>query len=114
MSTSRDRILSDIATVLGPRVRERMAEAERRIAAPRASVIPARGQGDRVSVFTAEALLADATIDEARSAADVPALVADYLAGHSVTGTIRAAPGLKTIPWRQQSGLEVEFGIAEP
>ena len=112
MSTSRDRILGDIAKVLGPRVQDRVAEAERRIASPRASVIPARAQGDRVSVFTAEALLADATIDEVGRAAEVPARVADYLAGHSVPPIIRAAPGLKTIPWRQH--LEVEFGPAEP
>ena len=112
MSTSRDRILGDIARTLGPGAHARTAAAERRIASPRASVIPARGQGDRLAVFTAEALLADATIDEAGGAAEVPALVAAYLAGQSVGKTIRCAPGLKTIPWRQH--LEVDFGIAEP
>ena len=112
MSASRDRIFSDIAKVLGPRVQARMAEAERRIASPRAGVIPARGQGDKLAVFTAEALLADATIDEARGAPEVPALVAGYLAGHSVAPIIKAAPGLKTFPWRQH--LEVAFGAADP
>jgi L-lactate dehydrogenase complex protein LldG len=112
VSTSRDRILGDIARTLGPGGRARAAAAERRIASPRASVIPARGQGDRLAVFTAEALLCDATIDEARGAAEVPALVAAYLAGQSLGKTIRCAPGLKTIPWRQH--LEVDFGIAEP
>jgi L-lactate dehydrogenase complex protein LldG len=63
-------------------------------------------------VFTAEALLADATIDEAGAAAEVPALIAAYLAGHSLGLTIRAAPGLKTLPWRRH--LEVDFGIAKP
>ena len=114
MSASRDRILNDIAMVLGPQLEARMAAAERRIADPRAAVIPARGQGDRLAVFTAEALLADATVDEARGAAEVPARVAGYLAGQSLGGTIRCAPGLKTIPWQEQSGLRVAFGAAEP
>ena len=112
MSTSRDKILGDIARTLGPGGRARTAAVERRIASPRASVIPARGQGDRLAVFTAEALLADATIDEAGAAAEVPALIAAYLAGHSLGLTIRAAPGLKTLPWRRH--LEVDFGIAKP
>lgn len=114
MSASRDRILGDIGKTLGGRVQDRMAEAKRRIGSPRAGVIPARGQGDRLAVFISEARLADATIDEARGAAEVPARVAGYLAGHSVAGIIKAAPGLKTIPWREQSGLEVAFGAAEP
>ena len=114
MSASRERILSDIVRVLGPGAEARMASAERRIASPRAAVIPARGQGDRLAVFTAEALLADATIDEAGSAAEVPALVAGYLDRHSLPGTFRAAPGLKNVPWREHSGLEVAFGAAEP
>ena len=112
MSTSRDRILNDITRVLGPGAEARMAAAERRIASPRASVIPERGQGGGASVFTAEALAADATINEAGSAAEVPALVAAYLAGQSLGKTIRAAPGLKTIPWREH--LEVDFGPAVP
>lgn len=114
MSASRDRILGDIGKTLGGRVQDRMAEAERRIGSPRAGVIPARGQGDRLAVFISEARLADATIGEARGAAEVPARVAGYLAGHSVAGIIKAAPGLKTIPWREQSGLDVAFGAAEP
>ena len=112
MSAARDKVLSDIAKALGPRARARMAEAERWIGSPRASVIPARGQGDRLAVFTAEALVADATVDEAMDAADVPARVAAYLAGHSLPLTIKAAPGLKHVPWREH--LEVDFGIAEP
>ncbi len=112
MSASRDRILSDIARVLGPRVQARMAAAEGRIADPRATVIPARGQGDRLAVFTAEALLADATVDEAGGVADVPARVAGYLEGHSLPAIIKAAPGLKPIPWRDH--LEVAFGAADP
>lgn len=114
MSASRDRILGDIGKTLGGRVQDRMAEAKRRIGSPRAGVIPARGQGDRLAVFIGEARLADATIDEARGAAEVPARVAGYLAGHSVAGIIKAAPGLKTIPWREQSSLDVAFGAAEP
>jgi L-lactate dehydrogenase complex protein LldG len=89
-----------------------MAEAERRIASPRASVIPDRGGGDRLAVFRAEALVADATVDEAGGAAEVPARVAAYLAEYGLPLTIKAAPGLKTIPWREH--LEVDFGIAEP
>ena len=112
MSASRDRILGDIAETLGTRARDRMAEAERRIGSPRAAVIPARGQGDRLAVFTAEARLADATIDEATDASDVPARVAGYLAQHSLPGSIKAAPGLKNVPWREH--LDVEFGAAEP
>lgn len=65
-----------------------------------------------VALFEEMALTLSATVGHIAASADVPAAVADYLASQNLPATVKAAPGLKSIPWKSRPTLEVTYGVA--
>lgn len=65
-----------------------------------------------VQLFEEMALTLSATVGHIAASADVPAAVADYLASQNLPATVKAAPGLKSIPWETRPTLEVAYGVA--
>lgn len=119
MSGSRDHVLAAIRGALkrGPLAAHRTAELERRLAAHRAGVVPARGRPDRaarVERFVAEAQRVDATTARVWGLAEVPGVVAGWLAEGNLPTTLKVAPdpALEDIPWAEQPLLRVARGPA--
>ncbi len=121
MSGSRDRILADIRARLGrgPLDAAEAAALEARLAAPAPNTIPARTRLDRpalIDLFVEKAEAAAATVARIPALDDVPAAVADYLAGENLPTRLRLAPdpALDGIPWQARPMLEIARGAADP
>lgn len=76
---------------------------------------PKRGQvtgAERKALFAKMALQAQASIDEARSRADVPGLVKSYLSQHNLPAEARLAPDprITGLDWASQPLLSVSVG----
>jgi len=71
-----------------------------------------RDQNGLVDLFEEMALSLAATVGHIAASTDVPAAVADYLAGQNLPATVKAAPALKSIPWDNRPTLEVAYGVA--
>jgi L-lactate dehydrogenase complex protein LldG len=91
----------------------RLGAHARNLVPGRASLEPA----EQVALFRTEAEAVQATVDEAASLADVPALVADYLRRHNLPQRLRRGedPLLTALPWSERApSIEVDTGPAQP
>ncbi|MEQ8195515.1 MAG: lactate utilization protein [Rhodospirillales bacterium] len=128
MSDARSHILATIRTALGrdklsPETR---AALEARLAAPKPSVIPARGMtgskigprgahNELIERFLEESARVDATNQRVQGLDAVPGAVAAYVDGAGLPGRLRAMPDpiLQTLSW-SGTNLEVVYGAAVP
>lgn len=118
---ARERILGRIRRGLrrGP-LSEGVAETVLgRLRQPPRNLIPARATGRRaelVARFVANVEKEFGTVARTADAADIPTLVADWLAAHNLPAELRAAPDpeLEALPWSSCPVLTVRFGRAEP
>ena len=121
MSSGRDQILGGIRRSLGRGTvsPDQAAACDARLANPQRNLIPKRAQlpkAEQVALFIRMARALDATVDQVKTLADVPAAVADYLAQHNLPTAIRMSPdpALDRIPWSERPMLELKRGRAEP
>ncbi len=112
-------ILAAVRQALGrePLPESRRAGLDRRLAEPRANVVPLRGKVDapgRVDVFLAEAERVNATTERLSGLDEVPAAVARLLRSRNLPLVIKAAPdpALAGIPWATEPALTVTSGAA--
>ena len=120
MSGARDAILGSIRSALSGAGADRLdaGSLESRLAEHRRNLEPARADLDadaRVDLFIAEAERVDTTVARVGSAADVPGVVAGYLADNNLSARLKVAPSahLDAIPWTATTTLEVAFGAAD-
>jgi L-lactate dehydrogenase complex protein LldG len=98
----------------------RRRAVEERLAQHARNLVPRRGQLERsarISLFRSMAEGVHATVDQAASAAEIPALVAAYLRRQNLPSRIRHGddPLLASLPWREVAPtLERLSGPAEP
>lgn len=86
------------------------AALARRLAEPRANVIPARGKGDNlVDRFAAMVVETQATLDRIASRAEAPAAIARFLSQAGLSPSVAASSALSGLDW---SGCAVRFGAA--
>lgn len=83
------------------------------------NLVPARGRtppAERAARFAAELEKEDGTVARAASEAEIPGLIADYLAAQNLPAELRAAPDplLERLPWSERPMLKIAFGRAEP
>lgn len=83
------------------------------------NLVPARGRtppAERAARFAAELEKEDGTVVRAASEAEIPGLIADYLAAQNLPAELRAAPDplLERLPWSERPMLKIAFGRAEP
>lgn len=95
----------------------RVAVAARLDFPPR-GVIPARGQlglEGRIALFSEMASKAHATVEQAGSANDVPALVSAYLRGRNLGARLRMGGDkrLRVIPWMEERTLQIVIGPSD-
>jgi len=121
MTGGRDQILGGIRRSLGRGglAPDQAAACDARLANPQRNLIPKRAQlpkAEQVALFIRMARALDATVDQVKTLADVPAAVADYLAQHNLPTAIRMSPdpALDRIPWSERPMLELKRGRAEP
>ena len=118
MSDSRAHILGAIRTSLGGGTSAAdKAALEAELQAPKANLVPARGNlphGEKVDLFLSMAEKVDAEITRVADEAGVPQAVADFLAGHNLPPKIRMSPDQKldSIPWADNPLLEIDKGRA--
>ncbi len=119
MSEARDDILAAIRRSLkrGPLSADVAAELLERVARHPRNPIPARAAAEseegRVELFVRMAEEADATVRRVDKLSDVPAVVAEYLAGENLAPEARIG-GLDDIPWDERPLLALRRGRAEP
>jgi L-lactate dehydrogenase complex protein LldG len=102
----------------GPVEGEAADALDARIVGRRRNLVPDRtaiDHADQVDLFVRMVEEQAGTVTRVRSPADVPAAVADFLAGHNLPSEIRMAPSaeLDAIPWDSRPALEVKRGRAE-
>jgi len=91
-----------------------------RLAGHAANLVPGRATGDvahRTKLFIEQATAVQTTIDKVKTAAAIPAAVADYLRQHNLPQTLRhgADPLLKSLPWKKGApSLAISQGRADP
>ncbi len=95
------------------------AAVERRVSSHPRNTVPARTARPREEVITLFVdMLRDvaATVDRCARPAEVPALVAEWLARHNLPAQLKVSldPALDTIPWEVTPTVEVERGAATP
>ena len=116
----REAILGSIRRSLGRGPLDEAARAalDRRLASPEPNLVPARAalpQDERVALFVAMAEAVSATVDRVSGPGDVPAAVADYLAGQNLPPSLVMAPdpALDAYPWGERPLLAIRRGRAE-
>lgn len=118
MSEARTVVLSAVRAAARKRRGDGGTDAvDTRLTAHAAGPLPSRGRVDpeaRIALFRAEAERVQATTDRVARLADIPGAVAAYLAQRNLPTQVRAAPDplVQNIPWRGQSLLSVDYGIA--
>jgi L-lactate dehydrogenase complex protein LldG len=117
VSAAREQILAGVRQALGrgPLDEAKRAALEHRLANPSPNLVPARGRLDRagrLDLFQAMAEEAAATVARVTSAGEVPAAVADYLAGENLPAEAVLAPELgdADIPWQERPLLSLRSG----
>ena len=103
----------------GPLPPDQIAMLRRRLAEHPRQLIPARTSLPRdgvIALFVRQAEAVFATVAHAGSLAEVPGLVADYLASQNLPSEIVVAPHqeLRAIPWSERPLLNVREGRASP
>ncbi|WP_439580622.1 LutC/YkgG family protein [Elioraea sp.] len=83
------------------------------------NLVPARGRvprEQRVETFIAELEKEYGTVARAASEAEIPGLIAEYLAQRNLPAELRVAPDplLQRVPWSDRPMLRVAFGRATP
>ena len=116
---SRETILASVRRSLGVsgQERPRLSAVDERLAKAPRGVIPARGQGDRaakLAKFIEMTAVAQASLAEVASAADVPQAVAAFLREHNLPATIRRGDDerLAAMPW-QNTTLAIAGGPSD-
>ena len=116
---SRETILASVRRSLGVsgQERPRLSAVDERLAKAPRGVIPARGQGDRaakLAKFIEMTAVAQASLSEVASAADVPQAVAAFLREHNLPATIRSGDDerLAAMPW-QNTTLALASGPSD-
>lgn len=116
---SRETILASVRRSLGVsgQERPRLSAVDERLAKAPRGVIPARGQGDRaakLAKFIEMTAVAQASLSEVASAADVPQAVAAFLREHNLPATIRRGDDerLAAMPW-QNTTLALASGPSD-
>lgn len=119
MTAGRESMLAAVRKALDRREPADVAAATvaKRLAEPKASVIPARGRMEgeaAVSQFIFEAERVSATTERIASLDDVPGRVSAYLQAANLPAAIKAAPDpdLADIPWAREPLLQVSAGKA--
>jgi L-lactate dehydrogenase complex protein LldG len=121
MSEAREQILGALRRGLrrGPLDAGAAASLEARLDKHARGPIPARAAAlDRAAqrdLFAAMAVEVDATVARVAAPADIPAAVADYLAGENLPARLVMAPdpALDAIPWHERPLIEIRRGRAE-
>ena len=115
----REAILDSIRRSLGRGPLDEAARAalDERLASPEPNLVPARAalpQDERVALFVSMAEAVSATVDRVSGPGDVPAAVADYLAGQNLPPSLVMAPdpALDTYPWGERPLLAIRRGAA--
>ncbi|MGE5548127.1 MAG: LutC/YkgG family protein [Solirubrobacterales bacterium] len=116
MSNARSAIFDGIRRSLhrGPLTGVAAEAVSRRLAEPRANVVPARGRGagaELVERFAAMVIETQASLARVAALSDVPASVAAWLAEAGLPLSAVAAPALAALDWAG-TGLDVRFGAA--
>jgi len=114
MTDARAQILGRLKTALDRDNRSPDA-ARARLETPPENLVPARGQAsdaDRIGRFTEEATRVEATVSRIATLADLPATVAEYLAGHNLPKQLRITPSLAGAGWEAQPLLDISSGRA--
>ncbi len=116
---SRDAILGTIRRGLrrGELDADTRARLEERLRAPRRHLIPLRSlvpHAEQVAMFARHVEREFGTVTRVASGEDVPAAVADYLAGQNLPSeaAIGAHPELRALPWHTRPLLVLREGIA--
>ena len=116
---SRETILASVRRSLGVsgQERPRLSAVDERLAKAPRGVIPARGQGDRaakLAKFIEMTAVAQASLSEVASAAEVPQAVAAFLREHNLPATIRRGDDerLAAMPW-QNTTLALASGPSD-
>jgi L-lactate dehydrogenase complex protein LldG len=83
------------------------------------NLVPERGRTPRerrIETFVAELEKEYGTVARAASEAEIPGLIAEYLAQRNLPAELRVAPDplLERLPWSDRPMLRVAFGRAEP
>ena len=117
--SGRNAILGGIRSALGPKADDpaRCTAVDERLARHPRGLVPARGQlphAEQLDLFTAMAREAACTVQPLASLDEVPAAVAEYLAGLNLPAELRVAPDptLDGIPWHARPTLTVSRGHA--
>lgn len=117
--TARQTVLEAIRGALGRGVLagETVAALDRRLAAPTANVVPARGQleGDAlIELFVAEAERVNATTVRVAACGPVPGVVAQFLRDANLPAKLKLAPDpmIGNIPWAAEPLLATTSGAA--
>jgi L-lactate dehydrogenase complex protein LldG len=121
MTNGREQILGSIRKSLkrGPVTQARGAELRARVDAHARNVIPERAAGldpeQQVELFIRMAEEVQASVVRVDSAAEVPGVVAQYLAENNLPSTLVMTPDpqLEGIPWADRPLLEIRRGRAE-
>jgi L-lactate dehydrogenase complex protein LldG len=121
MTNGREQILGSIRKSLkrGPVTQARGAELRARVDAHARNVIPGRAAGlepeQQVELFIRMAEEVQASVVRVDSAAEVPGVVAQYLAENNLPSTLVMTPDpqLEGIPWADRPLLEIRRGRAE-
>ena len=117
---ARDAILARIRASRGRGPVDELTAARlaTRLAGHQRGTVPKRVARDAdalVALFVAQAESLNATIDRVASPAEVPGVVADYLARENLPARLRAAPmpELRELPWASRPALEVGYGASD-
>ena len=116
---SRETVLSSIRRSLAVTGHEmpRLTTVDDRLASAPKGVIPARGQGDReaqLAKFREMTEVAQASLVDVATAAEVPAAVAAFLREHNLPATVKRGddPRLAAMPWNKTT-LALETGASD-
>lgn len=112
MTSAREEILGKIRQVLKDRPSDPMQ-------GPSEQVVPARGSiphAEQVSLFIKEAEQVNATTSRVNNLADVPEVIATFLAANNLPSEVRTGRDevMQAIPWSDHSAITVNQGVAEP
>jgi len=120
VSAAREDMLARVRAALDKRAADgvRQAEVDARIGRHLRNLVPKRAELDRagqLKLFVEMAEKAAATVVRVARMAEVPAAVAEFLAGQNLPARIRLAadPALEALPWSERPLVKLERGPAQ-
>jgi L-lactate dehydrogenase complex protein LldG len=121
LSAARDDILGAIRRSLGRGELKARARATltARLNKPKRNLIPQRAllpHGEQIELFMRMATAQGTSVEQVAGKNDIPAAVANYLAGANLPTALRLAPDpwLLRLPWASRPLLTIEQGRADP